>query len=158
METEERKDYIRKYNDYIIRKDKKTGKWVCIERLLTMSDTNGNEYEYFNFYYGNEDKYPRFYYRPDIINVDKVSDIPIDYAGLMGVPITVIGKLDRKVFELVGMLGDNDDGSGNFLGKTNIMKPDGSCGKEKYKRFVIRRLDPPVYYTMFQNLMNGDID
>ena len=40
-------------------------------------------------YYGNEDKYPRYDNYP-AINVDKISDIPCDYGGIMGVPVTFI--------------------------------------------------------------------
>lgn len=40
-------------------------------------------------YYGNEDKYPR-YDNYDAINIDRIKDIPSDYKGCMGVPITFI--------------------------------------------------------------------
>lgn len=38
----------------------------------------------------------------DIINVDKVSDIPMDYTGVMGVPITFMAKYNPKQFEILG--------------------------------------------------------
>lgn len=44
-----------------------------------------------NRYYGNEDKYPK-YDNYDAINVDKVADIPEDYFGEIGVPITFLDK------------------------------------------------------------------
>ena len=34
-------------------------------------------------------------------NVDKVSDIPCDYCGLIGVPITFLDKYDPSQFEIV---------------------------------------------------------
>lgn len=37
------------------------------------------------------------------INVDKVSDIPCDYYGIMGVPITFIEKYDINQFKIVGL-------------------------------------------------------
>lgn len=40
-------------------------------------------------YYGNEDKYPH-YDNYDAINVDRLADIPSDYEGVMGVPVTFI--------------------------------------------------------------------
>ena len=46
-------------------------------------------------------KYPR-YDNYDAINVDKVSDIPKDYFGVIGVPITFIGKYCPEQFEIVG--------------------------------------------------------
>lgn len=36
------------------------------------------------------------------INVDKVSEIPIDYSGIMGVPITFLDKYNPNQFEIVG--------------------------------------------------------
>lgn len=46
-------------------------------------------------------KYP-FYDNIDAINVDKVSDIPMDYNGIMGVPITFFDKYNPKQFEILG--------------------------------------------------------
>ena len=37
----------------------------------------------------------------DAINVDKVNDIPKDYYGVMGVPITFFGKYNPEQFEIV---------------------------------------------------------
>ncbi|MCK5029221.1 MAG: adenine-specific methyltransferase EcoRI family protein [Bacteroidales bacterium] len=39
----------------------------------------------------------------DVINVDKVSDIPMDYDGVMGVPITFIDKYNPEQFEILGI-------------------------------------------------------
>lgn len=36
----------------------------------------------------------------DAINVDKMADIPCDYKGVMGVPITYIQKHDPKIFDI----------------------------------------------------------
>ena len=51
---------------------------------------------------GNEEKYP-FYDNYNAINVDKVSDIPIDYDGVMGVPITFLDKYNPEQFKIVGI-------------------------------------------------------
>ena len=45
--------------------------------------------------------YPK-YDNYDAINVDKVSEIPMDYDGVMGVPITFLGKYYPEQFEIVG--------------------------------------------------------
>ena len=45
-------------------------------------------------------KYPK-YDNYDAINVDKVNDIPKDYAGVMGVPITFLDKYSPEQFEIV---------------------------------------------------------
>lgn len=39
----------------------------------------------------------------DAIEVSKVVDIPCDYAGVMGVPITFLGKYNPDQFEIIGM-------------------------------------------------------
>lgn len=51
-------------------------------------------------YYGHEDMYPK-YDNYDAINVDKVSEIPCDYDGVMGVPITFLDKYCPEQFEIV---------------------------------------------------------
>lgn len=38
-----------------------------------------------------------------IINVDKVADIPMDYKGVMGVPITFVDKYSPAQFEILGI-------------------------------------------------------
>lgn len=38
------------------------------------------------------------------INVDRMSDIPCDYSGLMGVPITFLEKIDRNSFCIVDLI------------------------------------------------------
>lgn len=39
----------------------------------------------------------------DAINVNKTSDIPVDYKGLMGVPITFLDKYNPDQFEIIGL-------------------------------------------------------
>ena len=51
-------------------------------------------------YQGNEDKYPK-YDNCDGINVNKTVDIPRDYHGLMGVPITFLHKYNPEQFEII---------------------------------------------------------
>lgn len=51
-------------------------------------------------YSSNEDKYKKFD-NCDGINVDKTQDIPEDYSGLMGVPITFLHKYNPDQFEIV---------------------------------------------------------
>jgi hypothetical protein len=53
-------------------------------------------------YKGNENEYPT-YDNYNAINVNKVADIPIDYKGFMGVPITFIDKYNPKQFEIIGI-------------------------------------------------------
>jgi len=49
----------------------------------------------------NKKEYPK-YDNYNAINVDKTKDIPSDYAGAMGVPITFLNKYNPKQFEILG--------------------------------------------------------
>ena len=51
-------------------------------------------------YFGNEDEYPK-YDNYDGINVNKTKDIPSDYQGAMGVPITFLHKFNPDQFEII---------------------------------------------------------
>ncbi|MDQ2985590.1 MAG: adenine-specific methyltransferase EcoRI family protein [Armatimonadota bacterium] len=56
-------------------------------------------------------EYPK-YDNYDAINVNKVADIPEDYEGAMGVPITFLGKHNPEQFEIIG----NGQSMANELG------------------------------------------
>lgn len=43
------------------------------------------------------------------INVDKTTDIPFDYSGIMGVPITFLYKYNPEQFEIIGLLNSSDE-------------------------------------------------
>ena len=49
----------------------------------------------------NSDAYPK-YDNYDAINVDKVKDIPADYPGVMGVPVTFLDKYNPDQFQIIG--------------------------------------------------------
>lgn len=62
-------------------------------------------------YYKNDGKtpledsyinYPK-YYNCDAINVNKIQDIPKDYYGIMGVPISFLEQYNPNQFEIIGM-------------------------------------------------------
>ncbi len=53
------------------------------------------------------EEYPK-YKNYDAINVDKVSDIPMDYKGVMGVPLTFLGKYNPKQFKIIGQTHSGD--------------------------------------------------
>ena len=85
-------------------------------------------------YYGNEKDYPR-YDNYDAINVDKVADIPCDYEGVMGVPITFLGKHNPKQFEVLG-LDDHRVLYPKLAGCNSI------SGKKIYRRLIIKNKNP----------------
>lgn len=112
-------------------------------------------------YYGNEDKFPK-YDNYDAINVDKVDQIPYDYMGVIGVPITFLGKwnpnathtntITTNEFEIIGGFNGykkSDSVSGLLCGsvteyydKNGILKTwTGPTinKKTKYFRILIRR-------------------
>jgi hypothetical protein len=59
-------------------------------------------------YKGNEIDYPR-YDNYDAINVDKTKEIPFDYDGVIGVPITFLDKFNPSQFELVKFRKGDDE-------------------------------------------------
>ncbi len=61
----------------------------------------------YRFY--NSEEYPE-YVNYDAINVDKTKDIPMDYDGVMGVPITFMHSYNPEQFEIValGIVGSCD--------------------------------------------------
>lgn len=72
------------------------------------------------------------------INVDKVSDIPEDYYGEMGVPITFLDKYNPDQFEIIDGIGrysildnENTKKAGKYLSMID--------GKAKFFRIVIKR-------------------
>ena len=81
------------------------------------------------------------------IDVAKVADIPCDYPGNMGVPITFVNQHNPEQFEIVG-LGEGDLAkemgvTKNHRGRSDleVQTPDGSF-KRPYARIVIRNLHP----------------
>ena len=50
----------------------------------------------------NKNEYPK-YENYNAINVDKTKEIPIDYTGHMGVPITFLDKYNPEQFEIIGL-------------------------------------------------------
>lgn len=54
------------------------------------------------------EEYPT-YDNYNAINVDKVADIPMDYAGMMGVPITFMDKFNPDQFEILGLTTGRDE-------------------------------------------------
>jgi hypothetical protein len=67
-------------------------------------------------YYGNEIEYPKFD-NYDAINVNKTQDIPMDYEGVVGVPITFLHKYNPEQFELIKFRKGNDDKDLSINGK-----------------------------------------
>lgn len=80
----------------------------------------------------NEEEYPK-YDNYDAIEVSKVTDIPMDYYGVMGVPITFLDKYCPEQFEIVGQMMTTKVTEFNF-GYPYI------DGKKKFARVLIKRI------------------
>ena len=92
----------------------------------------------------NPTDYPK-YVNYDAIEVATVGDIPCDYDGVMGVPITFMDKYNPNQFEIIGMsldladmsiirerLGRNDGGPTFYIEKNGKLV-------RLYDRIAIRR-------------------
>ena len=67
-------------------------------------------------YAGNERDYPK-YDNYNGINVNKTKDIPFDYKGAMGVPITFLHKFNPKQFEIIKFRKGDDNKDLSINGK-----------------------------------------
>lgn len=67
-------------------------------------------------YVGNEDQYQK-YDNYDGINVNKTQDIPSDYNGAMGVPITFLHKFNPDQFEIIKFRKGDDEKDLSINGK-----------------------------------------
>ena len=96
--------------------------------------------------------YPK-YVNYDGINVDKVSDIPVDYDGVMGVPVSFLDKYNPDQFEIVGF--DQADripiqdcglpkGSYTPSGSRLYVKESDDWYRMCYARILIRRKDGAI--------------
>ena len=90
-------------------------------------------------YKGNEQNYPK-YDNYNAIEVSKVVDIPKDYDGVMGVPITFLNKYNPDQFEIMNA---NDFRTNEYVPMKShglIKDKEGSInGKPTYVRILIRR-------------------
>lgn len=84
------------------------------------------------------EEYPK-YDNYDAINIDKTKDIPIDYAGAMGVPITFLDKYNPEQFYIISSNDIRKDEKVPFKEHGLIKDKDGIInGIPTYVRIVIR--------------------
>lgn len=129
----------RHYDDYASDADHKEG-MIRVSGVVWFTNLDiskrHEDYILHKTYKGNETHYPK-YDHYDAINVDKASDIPIDYPGAIGVPITFLSKYNPDQFEIIDgigrysmLTGPTEETKGTYLTKIN--------GSPKYARIVIR--------------------
>lgn len=99
-----------------------------------------DEVPLFRRYSDDPAAYPK-YKNFDAIEVGRVANIPIDYEGNMGVPITFLGKHNPDQFEIVGdsrMVAEPVSVDGKVIKDVLYSKPDGTT-EYPYRRIIIRR-------------------
>lgn len=81
-------------------------------------------------------EYPK-YDNYEAIEVSKTADIPMDYAGVMGVPVTFLDKYNPQQFEIIGSNRGIDQDPNGIYGRGSYLN-----GKETFKRLFIRNRKP----------------
>lgn len=95
-------------------------------------------------YHGNEAAYPH-YDNYDAIEVSKTQDIPMDYAGAMGVPITFLTKYNPEQFEICGATESEGAGFSAGLWKSESRITQAAIhGQRVYKRLFIYNRNPVI--------------
>ena len=85
------------------------------------------------------EQYPK-YENYNAIEVSKTKDIPMDYDGVMGVPVTFMDKFNPEQFEIIGMAEDNGKGLSGAEAEWDGLNPHAIInGKAMYKRIFIRK-------------------
>lgn len=85
----------------------------------------------------NAEEYPK-YDNYDAIEVSKVYEIPMDYDGVMGVPISFLNKYCPTQFEIVGLTSSSKENTyGQLLEDTTTRAM--ICGNKKYARILIKK-------------------
>jgi hypothetical protein len=106
-----------------------------------------------------DDEFPT-YVNFEAINVDKVSEIPYDYNGFIGVPITFLDKYNPKQFEIIalGIVGSIDFSNNREMEILKNGKPTGkftiNAKGTLYKRYIpLIDKKPPA----FRDVENGEL-
>ena len=117
------------------RQDEKGNKFIRVKgvRWFTNLDYKERHDNLILYKTYNSEEYPN-YDNYDAINVDKSSEIPMDYDGIIGVPITFLDKYNPEQFEIVRFRKGNDDKDLSINGK---------C---PYFRILIRRKQTATQY------------
>jgi hypothetical protein len=125
-------------DDFIGPDGKPTGNMQGLTRWFTNLDVKKRHEDLilYKTYKENKKDYPK-YDNYDAINVDRTKDIPVDYKGAMGVPISFLDKYNPEQFEIIDGLnrysilsGSTEKTKGKYLAQVN--------GKPTYVRIVIK--------------------
>jgi len=102
-----------------------------------------------------DEEYPH-YDNFDAIEVSKVSDIPMDWEGVMGVPITFLDKYNPEQFEIVGITKTWDGRANKIYPNQTQIGTDGSESVvSKLNDGAVMKIDAPpknkTYYVVDKN-------
>ena len=121
------------YKDYATAGDHKKGMIrVSGVTWLTNLDHNKRHEDLILYKKYNKDDYLK-YDNYDAINVDKTKDIPMDYKGVMGVPITFMYKYNPDQFEILGM----------------------TSGRNEFEAFPTKKYMNPIQHNADGSKING---
>ncbi len=124
--------FMSRYEDYATASDRKEGmiRVSGVHWFTNLEHRKRNEELILYREYSSEE-YPK-YDNYDAIEVSKTKDIPMDWDGAMGVPITFLDKYNPEQFEIVGM---DRPLITQLTGKQSRFRVN---GKEKFARIVIQ--------------------
>ncbi len=137
------------------RQDEKGNKFIRVKGVRWFTNLDYKERHEDLILYKNYslEEYPK-YDNYDAINVNKTSDIPMDYYGAMGVPITFMDKYNPEQFEIIGICAGNSRLNKFYGDITYTPHPEdrGGCavlnGQRVYSRILIRRRRRTIPYTV----------
>jgi len=131
--------FISNYTDYATAGDRKEG-MIRVSGVMwfTNLDIKKRKEDFILYKNYTPVEYPH-YDNYDAINVDKTKEIPQDWGGVMGVPITFLDKYNPEQFELLGIMNTGEINKGIRHEGTPHGRPLVK-GIEKYLRILIKRI------------------
>lgn len=129
-------DSYEKYN-YIDKKGRKIGKVPAISWFTNLEHSKRND-EIILYKKYTPEEFPK-YDNYDAIEVSRVCEIPKDYNGVMGVPITFLGKYNPSQFEIVGLTSSSKECTYGLLLSENQSTRAKINSKYIYARLLIKK-------------------
>lgn len=104
-------------------------------RWYTNLDNSSRHEKYIPFktWENDKDTYKK-YDGTDILHIEKSTEVPLDYEGVMGVPVTFLDRLNPTQFEIVGFATPSRH-YGDVYCRTKV------DGKNKYARILIKNVE-----------------
>lgn len=127
------------YEDYATASDRKEG-MIRVSGVVwyTNLDISKRHEDLILFKSYNPEEFPK-YDNYDAIEVSKTNEIPLDYKGVMGVPITFMNKYNPDQFEILGATESEGKGFSNGLwDATSKVAQPLINNKKVYKRIFIK--------------------